>query len=205
MCTTAKAAISDIRRREIIEAAYKVFSEKGYHRASMADIARELEVGHGTLYRYYESKLDIASSVIDEIIGKITDVVADIPPSGISSLDEYRERLERIGERFFRLLEDNPELHRFLFFEALSIDESVTAKINAAFALFASYTEMYLQNGVKQGYLRPDIHTYETSLAINAMLFEAARRLSGTAEIADEAKKAWLDTIISLMLEGLAA
>lgn len=201
----AKTPISEVRRREILEAAYRVFCEKGYHRASMADIAGELEVGHGTLYRYYENKLDIVTSVIDEVITRITDVVADLPPGGVTTLEQYRERLERIGERFFRLLEENPQLHSFLFFEGLSIDDSVTAKINAAFALFASYTEMYLQNGIRHGYLRSDMHTYETSLAINAMLFEAARRLSGTTNISGEVREAWLETVIGLMLEGLAA
>jgi hypothetical protein len=63
---------------------------------------------------------------------------------------------------------------------------------------------MYLKNGIKHGYLRPDIHTYETSYAINAMLFEAARRLSLAPEINEEMKKAWSETIVGLMLDGLA-
>lgn len=200
-----KTPISEIRRREILEAAYKVFSDKGYHKASMADIARELEVGHGTLYRYYENKLDIVSSVLDMVIAKITDIVADLPPDDITTLEMYRERLERIGERFFNLLEENPELHKFLYFEALSLDESLATKIDTAFTLFAAYTEMYLRNGIMHGYLRADIPTYETSLAINAMLLEAARRLSGTAEIGDADRRAWLETVIGLMLRGLAS
>ncbi|HEY5532131.1 MAG TPA: TetR/AcrR family transcriptional regulator [Candidatus Anoxymicrobiaceae bacterium] len=200
----ARVNITDIRRREIIDGAYKVFSEKGYHNTAIADIAAELGVGHGTLYRYFRNKLDIATSVIDDIIVKITEVVVTEPPEGIRTLEEYRAQLGEIGTRFFELLEDNPELHKFLFFEALSIDESVTIKINAAFTLFAAYTEMYLKNGIKHGYLRPDIHTQETSYAINAMLFEAARRLSLAPEINEEMKEAWSETIVGLMLDGLA-
>ncbi|MHB8895320.1 MAG: TetR/AcrR family transcriptional regulator [Candidatus Geothermincolia bacterium] len=197
--------ITDIRRREILDAAYKVFSEKGYHNAGMADIAAEMKVGHGTIYRYFDNKLDLASSVIEDLIVKISAVVTADPPEQVTTLEEYRDCLERIGDSFFTLLEENPELHQWLFFEALCIDESVTEKINAAFTLFAAYTEMYLQNGIKRGFLKLEIHTHEASLAINAMLFEAARRLSMAPRIDEGSKKVWFDTIVGLILNGLAA
>lgn len=198
----ARIDITDIRRRQIIDAAFKVFAEKGYHNATMADIATELEVGHGTLYRYFKNKLDIASGVIEDIIEKISEIVIDLPPESVKSLDDYAERLDEIGDRFFQLLENNPDMHRFLFYEALAIDESVTRKINAAFMLFGSYTEMYLRNGIKRGFLKPDIHTHEASLAINAMLFEASRRLSLTEAIDEESKRAWSETIKRFIIEG---
>lgn len=200
----ARVDITDIRRREILDAAYTVFAEKGYHNAGIADIARELGVGHGTIYRYYENKVDIASSVIVDLIEKISGVVTAEPPESITTLEEYRACLSRIGERFFSLLEENPEIHQWLFYEALSIDESVTEKINQAFDLFAAYTELYLRNGIERGFLRPDIHTREASLAINAMLFEAARRLHLADRIDEDAKRTWQDTIVGLILDGLA-
>ena len=201
----ARVDITDIRRREILDAAYKVFADKGYHSASMADIAREMGVGHGTLYRYFDSKLDLVTAVVDELIAKIAEVVAAEPPESIESLADYRESLGRIGDRFFSLLEKNPEIHRWLFYEALSIDETVTAKINAAFDLFAGYTELYLRNGIERGFLRADIHTRETSLAINAMLFEAARRLPMAENIDKDSRRVWSQTIVGLILLGVTA
>ncbi|MFH1149536.1 MAG: TetR/AcrR family transcriptional regulator [Actinomycetota bacterium] len=198
----ARIDLTDIRRRQIIDAAFKVFAENGYHNSTMADIATELDVGHGTLYRYFKNKLDIAACVLEDIIDRISLIVTDLPPESVNSLDEYAERLDEIGDRFFGLLEDNPDMHRFLFYEALAIDDSVTRKINAAFLLFGSYTEMYLRNGIDKGFLKPDIHTHEASLAINAMLFEASRRLSGTGEIDEESKRAWSDTIKRFIIEG---
>jgi len=200
----ARVDITDIRRREVLDAAYKVFAEKGYHNAGMADIAREMGVGHGTVYRYFSSKLDLATAVLEELIVKITEVVVAESPESITTLDEYRDCLGRIGERFYSLLEENPEIHRWLFYEALSIDETVTARINAAFDLFAGYTELYLRNGIDRGFLRPDIHTREASLAINAMLFEAARRLPMADVIDTDSRELWSDTIVGLILDGLA-
>jgi len=200
----ARVKISDIRRREIIDAAYRVFSDKGYHKTGIADIAAELEMGHGTLYRYFKNKLDIASSVIDDVIARVTEVVTAEPAQEITTVEEYRERLVRIGRRFYDLLEKNPDARRILFYESLNIDESITRKVNDLFDLFASMTEAYLQNGIDRGFLKPETHIREAAYAINAMLFEAARRLSLAQEIDEDAKKAWSDTIVGIMLDGLA-
>ena len=59
----ARIDVAAIRTKEILDAAYKVFSEKGYHDAGIADIAAELQIGHGTIYRYFKNKADIAWSV----------------------------------------------------------------------------------------------------------------------------------------------
>jgi AcrR family transcriptional regulator len=163
-----------------------------------------MQVGHGTIYRYFENKLDIASSVIQEIIENIAEVVTNEPPDGANTLEEYRSQLYHIGERFYDLMDSRPDYHRLLFFEALSIDEAVTAKIDSAYILFASYTELYLKNGIKKGFLKPDIHTREASLAINSMLFEAARRLYLDSSVNAESRKAWTETIVGIMLDGLA-
>jgi len=200
----ARVDITAIRRREIIDAALKVLAEKGYHKATIADIARELQVGHGTIYRYFKNKLDIASAVIQDIIENIAGVVTAEPPDVAKTLEEYRGQLYNIGDRFYDLLDSKPEYHRLIFFEALSIDEAITDKIDSAFTLFAGYTEMYLKNGIKEGFLRPNIHTHEASFTINAMLFEAARRLSLASSIDAESKKAWTETIVGIMLDGLA-
>src|SRR5438552_6852873 len=44
------------RREQILDAAAKVFGEKGFAGASIRDIAREVGVTEGLLYHYFESK-----------------------------------------------------------------------------------------------------------------------------------------------------
>lgn len=199
----ARLDVSTIRRQQIIDAALEVFSEKGYHNTTVADIASELELGHSTIYRYFDSKLDIASSLIEEVIAQATEALSMQPPGSITTVEQYRESLLRIGNRFFDFLGDNPRLHRFLFFEAMQIDETITKKINDAFTLFASFTESQLKNGIKRGFIKPNAHTREASFAIQGMVWEAAKRLSDMPNITEESKSAWSVTIIGLMLDGL--
>ena len=44
------------RRADFLNAAMRVFGEKGYHDASMAEIADAAKLGTGTIYLYFESK-----------------------------------------------------------------------------------------------------------------------------------------------------
>ncbi|MBI5967683.1 MAG: TetR/AcrR family transcriptional regulator [Deltaproteobacteria bacterium] len=49
----------DEKRRQIIEGAIKVFKKKGYHKATVREIASEAKIGLGSIYDYVSSKDDI--------------------------------------------------------------------------------------------------------------------------------------------------
>src|SRR5471032_1448671 len=52
------------RRRRILKAAEKAFGAKGYHGASLTEIARDAELAVGTIYLYFEDKSDLYGSLI---------------------------------------------------------------------------------------------------------------------------------------------
>jgi AcrR family transcriptional regulator len=56
------------RRQQIMVAARRVFSEKGFSKATMEDIAREAELSAGTLYLYFKSKDELFSSLSIRIL-----------------------------------------------------------------------------------------------------------------------------------------
>jgi AcrR family transcriptional regulator len=198
-----ESALATRRRNEILEAALKVFSEKGYHAAKIEDIAAELNIGHGTFYRYFKNKLDIFNHVVEDIIAMAADLVVNISPGEPRTLDEYREQLEAIGDGLFGLFRTNPEISRVLFYEAFGInDDEMQKRILEVFDIFGRYTEMYLKNGIEKGYLRENMHVRETALAINAALFEACKRVV-ISEHPDRELQVWKETVISLMLDGI--
>ncbi|MBU1205441.1 MAG: TetR/AcrR family transcriptional regulator [Proteobacteria bacterium] len=49
----------DEKRKQIIEGAIKVFKKKGYHKATVREIAKEAQIGLGSIYDYVNSKDDI--------------------------------------------------------------------------------------------------------------------------------------------------
>ena len=57
----------DLRRQQIIDAAYRCFARKGFHQATMRDIYAEAGLSPGAVYHYFDSKDDIieASFIFD--------------------------------------------------------------------------------------------------------------------------------------------
>ena len=53
-------------RKRVVEAALKLFTSRGYHHTSIADILRESGCTRGTLYYYFSSKEELGYAAIDE-------------------------------------------------------------------------------------------------------------------------------------------
>jgi AcrR family transcriptional regulator len=62
-----KNLAKDEREQAFKRAALKVFSAKGYHKATMAEIALEAGFGKGTLYWYWKSKEELYFALIQEM------------------------------------------------------------------------------------------------------------------------------------------
>jgi AcrR family transcriptional regulator len=198
-----ESSLTTRRRTEILEASLKVFSEKGYHAAKIEDIAAELNIGHGTFYRYFKNKLDIFNHVVEDIAGMITELVADINPHEAETLEDYRQQLEMIGDRLFGLFKANPSISRVIFYEAFGIeDKGLRERIQEIFDLIGRYIELYLENGVAKGYMREDLHVRESALAIGGALFEACRRVVLSSD-PERDLPVWKETIITLILQGV--
>ena len=55
------------REERILDAAAAVFAQKGYHRATVHDIAVAADVADGTIYNYFENKFDLLIGLISRI------------------------------------------------------------------------------------------------------------------------------------------
>lgn len=197
-------------RKKILFTASKVFAEQGYYNARISDIAGELGIGHGTIYRYFRNKQHIFNQLLDFLISGISEIVESEDYGTSKTIDDYYRQIERIGWRIFQFFAENRELANIIFyFEAISIskkDKHTNKKIEEFSSLLERYNANYLENGIKKGFLRKDLSIKEAALAINAMIFEAVRRIFLTKE--KEWKKSahvWIKTIQDLMTKGMAA
>src|SRR5437879_2528926 len=55
------------RRTQILDAATTVFAEKGFHRATIKDIARVAGIADGTIYTYFASKTDVLLAILNRL------------------------------------------------------------------------------------------------------------------------------------------
>lgn len=58
-------------KKAIVEAAVKIFGQKGYQEATVADIMNEADLGIGTFYNYFEAKEEILKYLLAEIVAQI--------------------------------------------------------------------------------------------------------------------------------------
>ena len=56
---------SEVRRQQIIDAAYRCFARKGFHQTTMREIYEEARLSAGAVYLYFESKAEIIQSSFD--------------------------------------------------------------------------------------------------------------------------------------------
>jgi AcrR family transcriptional regulator len=66
----------------IVEVAHKVFSEKGYHAATMDDVAHRLGVSKGALYQYFKSKEDLYRAILNARFRSMTDMLPSTSAGG---------------------------------------------------------------------------------------------------------------------------
>jgi TetR/AcrR family fatty acid metabolism transcriptional regulator len=55
------------RRNQILDAATKVFADKGFHATAIKDIAREADIANGTIYIYFENKMALMLGILDRM------------------------------------------------------------------------------------------------------------------------------------------
>jgi AcrR family transcriptional regulator len=89
----AKAA----RREEILGAARRVFSERGFKGTTIADIAEEARIALGTVYLYFPSKEDLFAALSQRFSELLTSTIrADVP--GDSLEESIRGRIRNVFE-----------------------------------------------------------------------------------------------------------
>ncbi|HEY4183327.1 MAG TPA: TetR/AcrR family transcriptional regulator [Kofleriaceae bacterium] len=105
----------DDKRRIILDAAIRVFGERGFHGTSVPDIAAAAGVGTGTLYRYFEHKEGLVNEVFRDAKLRLRAAMLDNAPAldpndAASSKRWFTELWRRLGG--FAMTE--PAAFRFL-------------------------------------------------------------------------------------------
>jgi len=85
------------KRQEILKAARVVFAARGYHQATMDEIASEAGVAKGTLYLYYPSKAHLLLACVKEMMeglaGRMRDMLAEYEGRNASPVDIIRHAI----------------------------------------------------------------------------------------------------------------
>jgi len=189
------------RRAEIMQAATDVFARKGYLASGIADIAKKLDVGHGTIYRYFSNKLDIFLCILKDTIAEMLVIADQYVQKEAHSVAEYELQIQQQGVEFMMLFLKNPQRMRFIF-EEMHSDLKVRELIAKSFVEFQEKTVLFFQKGVKIKAIRPDLDLPTAARLTNAMVFETMRSIIlGSNSDANNLKI--IETIQKILLHGI--
>ncbi|KIL37533.1 hypothetical protein SD71_02610 [Cohnella kolymensis] len=105
------------KKKQILEAAIRCFARKGFHAASIQEIADELGMAKGSIYFYFKSKDDLLISVFEYYVEMLFDRMEGLPEEkGLPP----RERLMVQLERQFAFFRDHLDFMRMLMKEPVT-------------------------------------------------------------------------------------
>lgn len=97
-----KKDLTQQRLEEIIEAAKRCFTSRGFHATSMVDIAREFGMSTGHIYNYFPSKL----AIIEEVTARGLEELYRDTYIIQSNLDSYEETLKNMRKILLPMLSE---------------------------------------------------------------------------------------------------
>ena len=119
------ASKESARRTQIMVSGLEVFTEKGFHLASMDDIAERAGVSKPILYQHFSSKQDFYLGVLDE---RVDFLVLHITES-IDAAVGNKNRLEAAIACYFKLIDDADHGFRLIFESDFTMNHEVRARV----------------------------------------------------------------------------
>jgi AcrR family transcriptional regulator len=140
------------RRGELLSAALRVFTERGYHNTRVSDLIEAAGVARGTFYLYFDSKQAIFHELLDELLLEIRGnmVGVDMSPTA----PPVRDQILRNVRNTFEAFQAEPELAMLVLREAVGLDEEADRKLREFYDQLHSWIVASLENGKSLGLVR---------------------------------------------------
>jgi AcrR family transcriptional regulator len=154
-------------RRQIIDAARRVFERDGYLDVGVADIVKEAGLAHGSFYTYFPSKIEVfrvVTAEVAEVVGSAVTRRAE----GEQNLDPV-DALSRSNLRYFRVYEANAKIYALLEQVGHSDAESHEESIARRRAHIARIARL-IRHWQAQGFADPSVAPEPTAAALLSMV-----------------------------------
>ena len=158
---------TEVRRRQIADAARALTVKYGSEHITVRRIAKEIGVSEGALYRHFKSKRDILSFMIERIEEDLTGDLKRVNGSHNTPL----EILEALLRNHVSAIEQRRGTSFQVIAEIISLgDKKLNRQVSAVLDSYTSRIREILEDGIQSGELRKDIDPETTATLIAATL-----------------------------------
>jgi AcrR family transcriptional regulator len=188
-----------LTRERILDAAEEVLRRYGLAKATVVDVARVLEVSHGSVYRHFASKSALRDAVAERWLAEVTTPLAAIAEETAPAPERLNRWMEGLILAKRRRAFEDPEL--FATYLALAADARAVVKAHVEHLV--GQLAQIIADGVAAGFFT----AVEPKVTAEA-IFTATTRFHNpnhVAEWADPHIDAAFVAVWSLLLRGLSA
>ncbi len=141
----APSAVTEQRRKELVQAAFNQIAEHGFEGLRTRDVANEVGVNIATLHYYFPTKESLIQGVLDQAMSKFRSTLA---PHGSPS-DQLRNHLRAVR----KLMVDEPQVTTVMGELALrsSRDKSIAAIMDKMYQYWHATIRGLLRRAVREG------------------------------------------------------
>ncbi|MBW1868525.1 MAG: TetR/AcrR family transcriptional regulator [Deltaproteobacteria bacterium] len=157
------AKLIDSRRKQIIDGAIKVFTAKGFHSATVREIADAAGLTMGSLYNYIRSKEDIIYIVYDYITKILRDEVID----AIEGIKDPKERLEVAMRQNLNTIYEYQDVVMFIYKASTFLDRE---SLHEVLARETDYIELF-ENLLRDYFKGTDVDEARLCLAADLLTY----------------------------------
>jgi len=183
----------------ILEVTEDVLRRYGLAKATVVDVARALDVSHGSVYRHFPSKASLREAVAKRWLERVSAPLAQIAAEPGPAPAKLERWLRGLFDAKHKRLGEDPEM----FATYLTLAREACSVVKAHKQALILQVEGILMEGIAQG-----AFDVTDTKATAAAIFDATRSFHHPAhadEWCDPACPARVDAVLTLLLRGIAA
>ena len=196
--TTRRGRRIERQQRTIMDAAARIFAEKGYAATTTRDIAEAADIGESTLYNYFLSKRDILLAIATSQAEMLDAVLDD------SGRIESRDQMVAVFVQVTDILLSQTHYTRALIAEAWINDEILFSHLLQRLLRISHFLEELIARRVESGQFRPLDPRMGARMVISAFLGVILPALRGLEPLPSaEERRAMAESVIGIWLDGV--
>ena len=184
-----------VTREGILEAAARIFSEKGFHATSMQDIAEAVDLQKASLYHHFPSKQEILVEILDQALDLINSRLEAVSSQPLSADEKLRQAMVS----YLQTIAENQDLAAVLLLEIRSLDPELKARQASKREKFEGIWKELITEGKEQGIF----NNVDPSLTGRAILGVMNWTVTWYRKDGPRSAREIADMFANLLLEGL--
>jgi TetR/AcrR family fatty acid metabolism transcriptional regulator len=192
------------RKTQILASAIKIFGEKGFQNATIAEIAKDAAVGDATIYEYFRNKEDLMLAIPVEITKELIPQIND----HMMGIKGALNKLRKFIWWWLNYVEKNPGYGSIVLLELKTSRTYISTEAYQAARNFYQIVLDIIKEGQEEGNIKKEIDVYlARSLCVGAIEHIIIRwllkdRRYSLIQYADPLTDLLIDSFKTLELEG---